>query len=180
MLKENLKNLRKAKGYSQEDLALKLNVVRQTVSKWEKGLSVPDAEMLIQLAENLDTSVQALLGETATPTESHEKIEIDAIAAKLALLNEQFAKHNENRRKIWRMVFLLMGICAVLILAFYLVPVLHLLMANNSLQENVSIIGGADGPTAILVSSGLSIFPIFFILLLAVIAFVGICKTKKR
>ena len=51
MLSENLKNLRKAKGLSQEELAIKLNVVRQTVSKWEKGLSVPDSEMLIRLAE---------------------------------------------------------------------------------------------------------------------------------
>ena len=39
MLSENLKNLRKAKGLSQEELAIKLNVVRQTVSKWEKGAS---------------------------------------------------------------------------------------------------------------------------------------------
>lgn len=39
MLNENLKNIRKAKGLSQEELAIKLNVVRQTVSKWEQGLS---------------------------------------------------------------------------------------------------------------------------------------------
>lgn len=38
MLKENIKELRKRKGYSQEQLALRLNVVRQTVSKWEKGV----------------------------------------------------------------------------------------------------------------------------------------------
>lgn len=40
MLNENIKNLRKAKGLSQEELAIKLNVVRQTVSKWEKGVSL--------------------------------------------------------------------------------------------------------------------------------------------
>ena len=39
MLNENIRNLRKAKGLSQEELAIKLNVVRQTVSKWEKGVS---------------------------------------------------------------------------------------------------------------------------------------------
>ena len=64
MLNENIRNLRKAKGISQEELAIKLNVVRQTVSKWEKGLSVPDSSMLISLAEELDTSVSTLLGET--------------------------------------------------------------------------------------------------------------------
>lgn len=39
MLNENIKNLRKAKGLSQEELAIKLNVVRQTISKWEMGVS---------------------------------------------------------------------------------------------------------------------------------------------
>ena len=63
MLNENIKKLRKSKGLSQEELAIKLNVVRQTVSKWENGLSVPDSSMLIALADELDTSVAVLLGE---------------------------------------------------------------------------------------------------------------------
>ena len=61
MLNENIKRARKAKGLSQEELAAKLNVVRQTVSKWEKGLSVPDADALIRLAEVLEVSVSELL-----------------------------------------------------------------------------------------------------------------------
>ena len=64
MLNENIKLKRKAKGLSQEELAAKLNVARQTLSKWEKGMSVPDAEMLIQIAKALDTSVSELLGES--------------------------------------------------------------------------------------------------------------------
>ena len=55
MLNENIRNLRKSKGLSQEELAIRLNVVRQTISKWEKGLSVPDSSMIISLAEELDT-----------------------------------------------------------------------------------------------------------------------------
>lgn len=51
MLKENLKTIRKAKGLSQEELAIKLNVVRQTISKWEQGLSVPDSEMLTKITQ---------------------------------------------------------------------------------------------------------------------------------
>lgn len=62
MFHENLKELRKAKGFTQETLAIKLNVVRQTVSKWEKGLSVPDADLLQRLAEVLEVSVSQLLG----------------------------------------------------------------------------------------------------------------------
>ena len=57
MFSENLKQIRKEKGISQEELAARLNVVRQTISKWEKGLSVPDAELLIKLSEILETSV---------------------------------------------------------------------------------------------------------------------------
>ena len=64
MLNENIRNLRKSKGLSQEELAIRLNLVRQTISKWEKGLSVPDSSMIISLAEELDTSVSILLGET--------------------------------------------------------------------------------------------------------------------
>ena len=64
MLKENIKAIRKAKGLSQEELAEKLNVVRQTVSKWEQGLSVPDADLLIAISEILETPVGTLLGET--------------------------------------------------------------------------------------------------------------------
>ena len=64
MLSNNLKRIRKSKGLSQEELAIKLNIVRQTVSKWENGLSVPDSDMLITLADELDTSVSVLLGET--------------------------------------------------------------------------------------------------------------------
>ena len=62
MLSNNLKRIRKSKGLSQEELAIKLNIVRQTVSKWENGLSVPDSDMLITLADELDTSVSVLLG----------------------------------------------------------------------------------------------------------------------
>ena len=69
MFGENLKAMRKAKGYTQEELAIKINVVRQTVSKWEKGLSVPDADMLSQIAEVLDTKVSVLLGGTISNKE---------------------------------------------------------------------------------------------------------------
>ena len=64
MLNENIKAIRKSKGLSQQELAVKLNVVRQTVSKWEQGLSVPDSAMLISISQALETPVSTLLGET--------------------------------------------------------------------------------------------------------------------
>ena len=89
MFCDNLKNLRKSKGLSQKELAIKISVVRQTVSKWENGISVPDAEMLITIAEALDTTVNVLLGEQII---LEEKTELKAIASKLEVLNEQIAK----------------------------------------------------------------------------------------
>lgn len=76
MLNENIRILRKNKGLTQEELAARLNVVRQTVSKWEKGLSVPDAEMLQKIAEVLETNVSQLLGaQTLNEKEKNEVAE---------------------------------------------------------------------------------------------------------
>ena len=72
MLHENLKALRKQKGLTQEELAIRLNVVRQTVSKWESGRSVPDADILLKIADVLDVSISDLLG-AELPNESLSK-----------------------------------------------------------------------------------------------------------
>lgn len=84
MQQTRIKTLRKAKGLSQEELAIKLNVVRQTISKWEQDLSVPDASMLIHLAEELDTSVSALLGEEIVENKNDD---LNIISKKLEVIN---------------------------------------------------------------------------------------------
>lgn len=99
MLSENLKNLRKAKGLSQEELAARLHVVRQTVSKWEKGLSVPDADLLVRLAEVLEVSVSQLLGAGVPP-----EAPADQVAEQLARINEQLAIKNRRAKRIWQCV----------------------------------------------------------------------------
>ena len=99
MLAENLKALRKAKGLSQEELAARLHVVRQTVSKWEKGRSVPDAELLVRLAEELDTTPAALLGPDIPPA-----AEVDSTAEQLGRIAEQLAVKNRRARRIWKIV----------------------------------------------------------------------------
>ena len=101
MLKENIHSLRKAKGLSQEALAEKLHVVRQTVSKWEKGLSVPDAELLLSLAEALDTSVSTLLGETI-PEKRPEEETVGSLSKKLEAVNLRLAQKNKNRLRAVR------------------------------------------------------------------------------
>ena len=179
MLSENIRSYRKAKGLSQEELAAKLNVVRQTVSKWEKGLSVPDSEMLIALAEALDVSVAALLGE-AIPEEDLPTVR--ALAAKLELLNEQFAKRAERNRRLWRLAFGTVICAAALALVFELVPIIAALVsANISLGESgsIGIIGGADGPTSIFVATTLVSWPSMLLTtLLLVTAIIGFRKTK--
>ena len=90
MLNDNIQKYRKAKGMSQEELAVGLHVVRQTVSKWEKGLSVPDAQVLIDMAALLDVSVNALLG-IDVPVDNSK-----ALAEELARVNELLAKKNQR------------------------------------------------------------------------------------
>lgn len=120
MLNENIKNLRKAKGLSQEELAIKLNVVRQTVSKWENGLSVPDSSMLISLAEELDTSVSTLLGEAVTEPANDD---IKTLSEKLEVINLQLAKKSHARVKSVR--WTLIAICALIVLTFIALASMH-------------------------------------------------------
>lgn len=115
MLNENIKLIRKSKGLSQQELAIKLNVVRQTVSKWEQGLSVPDSSMLVSLAEELDTSVSALLGETVQEEGLNEG-NLKNISEKLEIINLQFAKRSKIRIRTIR--YLLMSVCAVIVIVF--------------------------------------------------------------
>ena len=61
MLNENLKQLRKSKGLSQEELAIRLNVVRQTISKWERGESSPDISALVAIADIFGVTLDYLV-----------------------------------------------------------------------------------------------------------------------
>lgn len=119
MFGENLKNLRKQKGLSQEELAERLHVVRQTVSKWEKGLSVPDADLLIRIAEIFEVSVSALLGDTIELSE--DKGGSNIIAQKLEQLNSLLAEKNRRSRRIWKTVkIILISFAAIILLLLIL------------------------------------------------------------
>lgn len=111
MLNENIKAIRKSKGLSQQELAIKLNVVRQTISKWEQGLSVPDSDMLISISKVLKTSVSTLLGETIVETKVED---LKAISEKLEIINLQLARKKTTRLKIIQ--GLLITLCAVIVI----------------------------------------------------------------
>ena len=113
MLKENIKAIRKSKGLSQEELAIKLNVVRQTISKWEQGLSVPDSDMLISISEVFETSVSTLLGETIVESKVDD---LKAISEKLEVINLQLAQRKAMRRKMIH--WLLISLCVVIVAIF--------------------------------------------------------------
>ena len=113
MLKENIRTIRKSKGLSQEELAIKLNVVRQTISKWEQGLSVPDAEMLISISEVLETPVSTLLGENISESKVDD---LKAISEKLEIINLQLSQRKQEKRKIIH--WLLISLCIVIIMIF--------------------------------------------------------------
>lgn len=111
MFNENLKTLRKEKGFSQEQLATRLNVVRQTVSKWEKGLSVPDAELLIQLAEVLNVEVSDLLGKQIEISQDQD--ERDVLACELAKLNELLVVYGNKLSNLKKKIGIAIGVVLV-------------------------------------------------------------------
>ena len=110
MLSENIRAVRKSKGLSQEELAVKLNVVRQTISKWEQGLSVPDSDMLISLSEALDTPVSVLLGEIVEQTEVND---LKVISEKLEIINLQLAMSRNAKRKKLTVFFSLLAVAII-------------------------------------------------------------------
>lgn len=111
MLSENIKAIRKTKGLSQAELAVKCNVVRQTISKWEQGLSVPDSDMLVALSEALETPVSVLLGETVTEAKADD---MSVIAQKLEVINLQLARRAERRRRTVRWLLTALALFIVL------------------------------------------------------------------
>lgn len=121
MLKDNLKLARKAKRLSQEELAIKLNVVRQTISKWEQGLSVPDAEMLISISKIFDTPVSTLLGENLSESKEDN---LKVISEKLEIINLQLSQRKKEKRKIihWTLI----SLCIIIIIMF-----LSLILLNS-------------------------------------------------
>ena len=74
----NLSNARRAKGMSQEELAERLDVSRQTIYKWETGATYPDIDKLGDIARCLDVSAAYLLGEGGEAPENETKNDADA------------------------------------------------------------------------------------------------------
>lgn len=168
MLSENIKAIRKSKGLSQEELAIKLNVVRQTISKWEQGLSVPDADMLISLSEVFETPVSTLLGETVAETKVDD---LRVISEKLEVVNLQLAHRKAVRRTAAHWAFI--SLCAIVTAIFAVLIVLNSpYLAWNYSQPETAVAGVAFHALEWLF---VRIAPLALIG-----AIVGACLTRKR
>jgi len=125
MFSENLKKIRKEKGLSQEALSEKLNIVRQTISKWEKGLSIPDGDMLITLSQVLEIPVETLLGTNGTLENK------DAVnqAIQLQIINSLLENSNRGCAKMSGMM--LIGVFISIIGTFFSVALMILATVND-------------------------------------------------
>lgn len=168
MLSENIKAIRKSKGLSQEELAIKLNVVRQTISKWEQGLSVPDADMLISISEVFETPVSTLLGEPIAETAGDD---LKAISEKLEVVNLQLAHGKAMRRKAAHWSFI--SLCAIIAAIFTVLIVLNSpYLAWDYSQPETAVVGVVLHAFEWLF---IRIAPLAFIG-----AVVGACLTRKK
>lgn len=168
MLSENIKTIRKSKGLSQQELAMKLNVVRQTISKWEQGLSVPDSDLLIALSEALETPVSTLLGETVAESEVDA---VKALSEKLEIINLQFARRKALRRTVlhWSLI----ACCAVIVAVFAALAVVNSPYLGWDFHD----------PELAVAGTVFHAFEWLFVRLAPIVliaAIVGICLTRKK
>lgn len=168
MLSENIKTIRKSKGLSQQELAIKLNVVRQTISKWEQGLSVPDSDMLISISEVLETPVSTLLGETIVESEVDS---LKVISEKLEIINLQLAQRKNMRRKMFHWLFILL--CAVILIGFVVLGGLNSPYLDWNYTDPETAVFGVD----------FHAFEWLFVRLVPIVligAIIGIFVTRKK
>ena len=168
MLSENIKTARKSKGLSQEELAVKLNVVRQTISKWEQGLSVPDADMLISISEVFETPVSILIGETVAEPKADD---LKAIAEKLEVINLQLAQRKGMRRK------------ALHLLSISLCVLIAAIFAALIVWDSPYLGWDYSSPETAVVGVGLHALEWLFVRIAPFVlagAIVGVCLTGKK
>lgn len=168
MLSENIKAVRKSKGLSQQELAVKVNVVRQTISKWEQGLSVPDADLLIALSEALETPVSTLLGEVVMESEADA---VKALSEKLEIINLQLARRKTMRNAILHWLFI--AVCAgIVIVSAVLIAVSSPYLGWDFSDPELAVAGTA-----------LHAFEWLFVRLAPMIliaSIVGVCLTREK
>lgn len=153
MLQENIKTFRKERGLTQEELAIRVNVVRQTVSKWEKGQSVPDADLLQRIADVLEITVSQLLGEEKEMEQGRNEI-----AEQLSRINEQLAIRNRRSKRIWTAAGVLLSVVLLIMATALLV---NLIPSDNvitytgvEVSDDFQVLEDQNGNRLIIESAG--------------------------
>ena len=129
-INEIIREKRKALSLTQEQIAEYLGVSTPAVNKWEKGLSVPDADLLVKLADILEVSVAELLGGNIPDCE-----DTNELAEQLSRINEQLAIKNRRSRRIWKVVLGIIVAFVVINIFFVIVGVI----SNNSFREYTNV-----------------------------------------
>ena len=138
MLNENIKRMRKSKGLSQEELAIKLNVVRQTVSKWENGNYMPPVEMLEELSNMYNMSINELLSGRKLTTEEYKEMAETNIKETLKEGTFTLKEKQAFFKKKW-----LKEYAMTIVIAYILWIIFALVLAKYNLP--VYLVGGIGG-----------------------------------
>lgn len=183
MIGGNIKKFRELKGMSQQELASEVGVVRQTVSKWEKGLSVPDSETLLKIAVVFNVSVSDLLCLASSSLQNNNDNEkIAVLVNKIEEIDGSLKREKEIKRKRLRIICVIIAFSALILLLSEIGQAVYPLMQKFVLEifYDTAYIGGCDKPTQIYIeSSSLDILKIFIFAVTALFAGFGIYKTKK-
>ncbi len=137
---ENLRNLRKEKDLSQDYLAAKLNVSRQTISKWENGSAMPNLSKLIELAEFFEVSMDTLLGMEFNSVQNEETADItkyEQYANQLAAVIDE-NQRKETNKKIKNIII----VFAILIIAIVIIFISKANDLNNQIMNLQNQVNG--------------------------------------
>lgn len=126
---ENLRAFRKQKEFSQEYLAEKMNVSRQTISKWENGTAMPDLKKLTDLASLFDVSMDELLGTSAPDYKTSESDN-----AELEVLKQAFDEYKTKNKK----TTIIFGVLSTALVVALIVTTVNLSNSIANLQSRVN------------------------------------------
>ena len=130
---DKLVQLRKRKGWSQEDLAEKLNVSRQAISRWENGTALPDADNLRQLSHLYDVSADYLLNDEYESDDDLPRVK----SVEAALDNT--VKNNRKFLLIAAVAFIVAAVAFLIACIDQLNIVLIILAVANATLSGVSV-----------------------------------------
>ena len=169
MIGSNIRKIRTEKGISQEELALRLCVVRQTLSKWERGISAPDSQMLLKIAKELDVNVNELLYE---PNSEEAVMSVTE--------NGSADDTRKGTSPLLMGIFISLGSLSFLVLLYYIMVCISKMRTITNINGG-GITGGADIPTMIYVlGNGKDIVALVLALTVFICSVIGVIRVRRR